>query len=242
MLSRSLPHSKTAALLTAGVLACSAGAVLAQHAPLAREKARSDYPNYDIRDEAVSASASSPKSARTAAVAPSAGRWKQSMAAGRSALASRVPNLQTENNRFGTAPEIVGTSTGAKLLTAESTAQRQDVLRGFLTENAALYGLSEGEIASLIPFADYANPAGNMSWVGLKQEINGLPVFQAELLAGFSGRGALARTTSNLAPGLEGLSLPITPALSAAEAIARASATIGRKVEAAKLTAMPGED
>ena len=226
------------ATLTAGLLLSGVAGVRAQLPPFAEQKGQKSYPNFDLRENAAAAVVRKGAAAKAGANS----KWLESSAAGRAALASRVPNLKTELNTFGSAIEIVSAGDGGSFLTAASAAPRTTVLRNFLIENAALYGLGAGEIAALTTFIDEANPQGGMSWVGLKQELSGLPVFQAELVAGFASNGALARTNGNLVPGLEGSAVSTLPKLSAAEAVARGSATIGRKVDATQLTVLSSEN
>jgi len=98
-------------------------------------------------------------------------------------------------------------------------------LRGFVARHALAFGLTAGEIETLDVVADYGNPGGNTAWVELEQKINGMPVFRGYIRGGFTARGELARTTGQLAAGLDAVALATTPALSAAEAVADGSPT-----------------
>ncbi|HEX8653208.1 MAG TPA: M36 family metallopeptidase, partial [Pyrinomonadaceae bacterium] len=155
---------------------------------------------------------------------------------GEASLSTRVPTLALDyTNAFNT-PELVGTKGSKTFLTAPaSSVARESIVRGFLSTNKSLYGLTSAQISGLKTFADYTNPAGNMSFVGLKQEINGIPVFQAEVMASFTGRNELVRTVNNLAPGLNYSALATAPSISAADAVASAARTIGMDVEASDL-------
>ena len=226
-----------ATFLTAALCWFAAGAIHAQIAPAPEPRGRAAYENYDIREDAAAAPARS-----AAATTRAGGQIVRRTAAGRSALLTRLPSLRVEDNRFGTAPEIVGNAGGTGFLTRASATPRGEILRGFLTENAALYGLEAAEVAGLVTFADYANPAGDMAWVGLRQEANGLPVFQGEIMAGFTTAGELGRTAGNLAVGLDAASLATAPRLTPAQAVAAASSHIGREVRAERLTQTTSED
>ena len=155
---------------------------------------------------------------------------------GEASLSTRVPTLALDyGNPFNT-PELIGTRGGATFLTAaSSSATRESILRGFLATNKSLYGLTSAQIGALKTFADYTNPAGNMSFVGLKQEINGIPVFQAEVIASFTRRNELVRTVNNLAPGLNYSALATAPRISAADAVMYAARSIGMDVAAGDL-------
>src|SRR5262249_28493720 len=85
------------------------------------------------------------------------------------------------------------------------------------------------------------NPAGNMSWLQLRQEIDGIPVFQGELTAAFTADGALVQTTSNLAPVIDSPSGGVstqaaTAAQSATAAVVSSANTIGVALKATDLT------
>jgi hypothetical protein len=67
--------------------------------------------------------------------------------------------------------------------------------------------MRDSQISSLKVFSDYTNPDGNLSFVELNQEINGVPVFRGEVKAGFTRNGEMGRVINNLAPGLEYASL-----------------------------------
>ncbi len=122
------------------------------------------------------------------------------------------------------APAVVG---GRRKLTGKSNEPREQIARGFLHRNADLFGLSPNEVARLKKTADYANPSGNLAWVELKQELNGLPIFQGEIRFAVSAEGELVHGTSNLVPALEDASAETTPSVSAAAAVAIAAAAIG---------------
>ena len=76
-------------------------------------------------------------------------------------------------------------------------------MRIFLSENTDLVGATGAQIDDLKVVADYTNPDGNLSFVELDQEINGIPVFRGEVKAGFTKRGEMIRVINNFAPGLD---------------------------------------
>ena len=149
-----------------------------------------------------------------------------SLAAARASLAARVPTLQMELNLAGRVPEVVGVSGADRFLTGPSSDAREYIVRGYLAREAAVYGLSPDEMKDLVKFADYTNPAGNLSWVEFRQEILGFPVFQGELRAALTPKGEVVRTTGNLVPRLDPSTLSSKPVLTAAEAVVKAAATI----------------
>ena len=71
--------------------------------------------------------------------------------------------------------------------------------------------------------------------MNLERKINGLPVFRSDLTAAFTSRGELVATVGELTSGLDARSLPVTPSISAAQAVAAAAASIGRTIEPSSL-------
>ena len=224
-----------------GAIFIVAGFTLLLFRPLAwsqmAREGKEAYPNFDIRDPELAATSKPNFRSRANGVAsPSAvARTLSTMNDAKAALAARLPTLQLEMNRWGTAPEAIGTSTAQQFLTPESSRAIADSAHDFLTGQAALFGLTQNQAKALVQFADYYNPAGNMGWVEYRQEANGIPIFQGEIRLAFSAKGALARTTGNLAPGLDYASLATKPVLAPADAATRASATIGVSLNAAKI-------
>ncbi len=153
----------------------------------------------------------------------------------RDGFAARMPGGKVVANRFGTAPEIVERLGVGNFLTKDSIATRELTARKFMRENADLFGLSAKAITALVKESEYANPAGNLAFVEFSQTLNGLPVFQGKLRAAFTAKGALARVTGNLAPGLDAADLPAKPALTPAQAAVFAAAAIRQNVRAEDL-------
>lgn len=124
---------------------------------------------------------------------------------GESKLRERVPSLKIEYNVDIRIPEIISPDVkqGKAFLTAASTGKRSDVLKEFLKQNESLLGATSDQIDQLKVFADYSNPEGELSWVELNQEINGIPVFRGEVKAGFTKNGEVIRVVNNFAPGLD---------------------------------------
>ena len=127
----------------------------------------------------------------------------ESMLKAKERLAREIPGLEVAFSDEIGAPEIVSVRSGGKMLTGKSSQSKEAVVRGFLSRNHDLYGLSLRQIGQLRKTADYTNPAGNISWVQLSQEIRGLPVFQGELLGAINSKGELFRTVGRLVPELE---------------------------------------
>jgi hypothetical protein len=175
-------------------------------------------------------SVSAEQAARTAAII-------QSMRAAQLQLAARVPNLKVEFNDTVRVPEIVGIE-GSGALAAGGTGKNENTLRNFLTENAALYGLTRAQIDEFVKVSDYTNPAGNLSFVEFAQEVNGIRVFQGYVRGILAADGRLVRTTGLLAAGVQTRTLTTTPTLRANAAVAAAAATIKVEVNADELATL----
>ena len=202
--------------------------------------------NYDIRvrraDEAETAVA--PKKGATTTLSidtqkpavatqrqrEAAAAVQQSMRTAEQQLAARLPNLKVNYNETLRVPEIVKVD-GAGVLASAASESRESTLRTFVSENAALYGLSRAQAAQLVRFSDYENPAGNLAFVELEQQINGIPVFQGYVRGVLTKEGQLVRTVSLIAPGLNASTLSTTPKLNPAEAVAAGIQSINLKVD-----------
>src|SRR5215213_7034640 len=206
--------------------------------------------NYDIRDD-ESANARASKDKHRQKLSPKQKEQKadaaRTMRIARERLAGQVPGLEVKYSNAGSA-EMVAVEPGKKMfLTDPSADARENIVRSFVRRNASLYNLTARQVAQLKKTADYTNPEGNLSWVELRQEINGIPVFQGELRAALTRNGEIVRTVGRLAPIVEGganagsgsnqsISLQsVGGTTSAAEAVARAAATIGVSVDPAEL-------
>src|SRR5262249_14580280 len=159
--------------------------------------------NYDIReDETAVAEYSKIQTLRNSQpdLIALRTRLSQSMRSARENLAREIPELYVRPGR-GDSVEIVGVQPGSnRFLTPASARDHEVIARNFVRRNAALYGLTTAQATGLEKIVAYTNPAGNLSWVELRQEVNGIPVFQGELRAAFTNKGELVQTVSNLAP------------------------------------------
>jgi hypothetical protein len=80
---------------------------------------------------------------------------------------------------------------------------RVTVLRDFISRRADLFGIGETKTSELQAAADYTNPDGALSFVSLTQNIEGIPVFQGEVKAGFTKGGEMFRVVNNLAANID---------------------------------------
>jgi Fungalysin metallopeptidase (M36)/Bacterial Ig domain/Calx-beta domain len=152
-------------------------------------------------------------------------------------LEAEHPGVVIENNAATRGVELV-TAPAGRFLTAPS-GDRVTTLRGFLSVNAAAYGVTAAQVGDLEVVADYMNPAGNMGYAEFEQRFHGIPVFQGLIRGGFTARGELSRTTGLLAQGIDASMLTIRPSLSAAQAVSMASDLVGWAVPEASLVERP---
>jgi len=140
-----------------------------------------------------------------------------------------IPGLAVAFSDHTGGPEVVSIARGKQKLTGKNKESRENVARGWLQRNADLYGLAPREVAQLRKTADYANPAGNLSWVEYKQDIHGLPVFRGDIRLAITSDGEVVHTTGNLVPALDDISEGDKPAPSVAAdaAVVNAAASIG---------------
>jgi hypothetical protein len=164
--------------------------------------------NYDIRLD--KASAQKIVDMRQAASRGSAdlASTQQQLRNAETELRQRVPSLKIEYSPDLRAPEVIGADVLQRaFLTGKSGLRagekHADMVKAFLTQNNELVGLRQGQVSDLTVIADYTNPSGNLSYVDLGQEINGIPVFKGEVRAAITRDGEIARMINNLAPGLE---------------------------------------
>lgn len=198
----------------------------------------SAHENFDLRDpelqgkQAAAVLSRFRAEASTASIQALSTQTASAIVRAQTALAEKLAGLQVEKNRAGNAVEVVGTRAAGEWLKPASAASHEATARAFLTEQAALYGLTSAQVAGLIKFSDYTNPAGNMSWVEFRQELNGIPAFQGEIRLAFSAEGALARTTGNLAAGMDATTLVSNSVLTAAQAVVAGGKSIGYTLDA----------
>jgi hypothetical protein len=196
-----------------------------------------DLSNYDIRLDKSEAARNSLLNFRRQANSDSSllEARRKKLSDGETELRRRVSSLNIEYGERLQTPEVISIEVArnnpGEWLTAPSAARRAGILRSFLKQNPALFGLDEGQINALKTTADYTNPDGNLSFVHLEQEINGLRVFQGEVKAGFTGRGEIIRVINNLAPALDYQSLSIEAEISAERAVGEAAKSIGVQID-----------
>lgn len=197
--------------------------------------------NYDIRDDASALGSLNQRLRNANGLKPEAANdLASSMKDGKKRLSGQRPNSIVAWNPNTKAPEVVGVISADAKLTNRSKEDRVSILRNFLQSHSDLYGLNKSQVYELRTVSNYTNPKGNMSFVELAQEIDGIPVFQANVVAGFTRNNELIQTSGPLVPGLDYEKLAsardshfsrLDAENSAAEAVSAAAGTIGVRID-----------
>ena len=125
---------------------------------------------------------------------------------GEDELRTRIPTLKVDYSTDLRAPQVITPDVWKSeiaRMTPPSSEKRSEILRNFVKQNSGLIGVSGGQADDLTVTADYTNPNGYMSFAHLEQRINGVPVYQSEIKAGFTKSGEMIRVINSLAPGLD---------------------------------------
>ncbi len=164
-----------------------------------------DLPNYDIRSDKTASDNLAAFRGKTGKTAAEVADIRDSFAQGENALKRKSPTINVEYNDDIRIPEVIAPDIKQRksFLTPASALKRAGVLTNFLEQNARLIGSRDNQINQMRVAADYTNPDGNLSFVELDQEIDGIPVFRGEVKAGFTKKGEMIRVINNFAPGLD---------------------------------------
>jgi hypothetical protein len=167
------------------------------------------FPNYDIRTDKSAVTTLADFRARAGFSEVAANSQRMRSLAAETNLRKRLPALRVEYSAELHVPEVISTvvTDDTNSLQRSKSGNRPGVLESFLKANNELVILTDGQVDELKVAADYTNPAGNLSFVRLEQTINGIPVFNGEVNAGYDKNGNLFRVLNHLAPGLEYSSL-----------------------------------
>ncbi|MGD9561631.1 MAG: M36 family metallopeptidase [Pyrinomonadaceae bacterium] len=164
-----------------------------------------DLPNYDIRtDKTAFEKLAVYRNSLNRSASEVADR-RDDLVRGEAALRSSVPTLKIEYSPEMRTPEVIApdASMGPAFLARPTAKKKSQALKSFLNENKALIGGTEEQIDGLKVFADYTNPDGNLRFVELEQEINGIHVFRGAIKAAYTKNGELIRVINNFAAGLD---------------------------------------
>src|SRR5262245_29393261 len=162
---------------------------------------------------------------------------KQAMKDAKEKKTKSVPGMEVVFSPLTNSPELIEVrGRGRKFLTPPSSQPRENIVRGFINDNADLFGLSSQQVSQLKKGVDYANPNGKLSWLTLEQQWNGMKVFGGEMMAAFTSGGEMARMVSGLAGGPEARDLETAPKVNAAQAVVAAAASVDISLTEGELT------
>ncbi len=177
------------------------------------------------------------KAARATAAAAGTAAARQTAANLVTAIAKHrktMPGLAVKlSNLTGGATEVRNQQ-GA-LTAAAAGRSSEDIVRGFLSDNGDLYGLSAADTADLVALGDSPGGTSGLRMLRMEQQINGWPVFQSETRFLLDRQGRLMKTLGLMVPHARALAPAIDPSrlLAPAEAVTRLLKASGQTASAA---------
>src|SRR5262245_46801985 len=162
---------------------------------------------------------------------------KHAMKSAKETKTKSIPGLEVTFSSLTNSPEVIELKgNGRKFLTPSSSQSRENIVRGYLNNNADLFGLSPQQVSRLRKSAaDYTNPNGRLSWLMMEQRWNGMKVFRGEMMAAFTSSGELVRMVGELT-GAEEQELVTAPKVSAAQAVVTAAESVNVTLTVDELT------
>src|SRR5690348_1025857 len=146
-------------------------------------------------------------------------------------LRSFSRGVQAKASPLTGAVEIVRSTTGVMSGPAMGRSG-PDIVRGFISANSDLYGLSSKDIAAL-KFSGESMSGSGMRMVRVEQIVNGLPVFQSETRFILDPQGRVLRSTGLLIPNANTGLLNFDGLMSAQVALSMAMNSIDIHVDSA---------
>ena len=175
----------------------------------------------------------------TAALARSAGASLRAqtqatgIARGVARLRSRVPTLEARVSEETGAIEVLRSATS--LSGPAPGRSGVDIVRGFINENSAIYGLSANDIANLHFIGESVNRVSGLRMVRVEQMVNGLPVFQSDTRFVLDREGRVIRSTGLMIPEATAVAPGAVQRISAPEALRSAMGSVGIALDVARM-------
>jgi uncharacterized repeat protein (TIGR01451 family) len=150
-----------------------------------------------------------------------------------------MPGLQVRMSGLTGAPELVRNNRGT--LTSASGQSNESIVRGFLNQNAALYGLSAADVSDLTVLGDSRGGRSGLRMLRMEQRINGRSIFQSETRFILDRNGRLVSTSGRMVPQARTAAGVINDSelLTPVQALSRLLAVEGKTVEATALSLIP---
>src|SRR5262249_24525866 len=140
-------------------------------------------------------------------------------------LRSYSRGTQVKPSALTGAVEVLRSTTGA--LSAPAPGRDGiDIVRGFISANSDLYGLSSKDLAALKFLGESYSRGSGLRMVRVEQTVNGLPVFQSETRFILDSQGQVQRSTGLLIPSVSAARLNFEELISAQEALSFAMNSI----------------
>jgi subtilisin-like proprotein convertase family protein len=150
-------------------------------------------------------------------------------------LQASAPGLNAKASPLTGAVEVLRNTTGA--LTGPNSGSGADVVRRFVTDNAAVYGLKNEDIDTLRFIGESVNSGNGMRMVRVEQVVNGRAVFQSETRFILDREGRIYRSTGLIIPDATATAPKEDfPAISASEALSRTMFSVDITVEPGSVT------
>jgi len=149
-------------------------------------------------------------------------------------LKARVPGAVVTISPITGSVEVVRSS--GTLTNAAPGQSGFDIVRSFLTENSALYGLSSGDLAQVHFIGESNSPGSGLRMVRVEQMVNGRPVFQSETRVTMDRDGRIVRTVGLLVPDASGSSVALSGLIPAEKALVSAMSSVGIVVDEVQMS------
>src|SRR5262249_46191991 len=118
------------------------------------------------------------------------------------------------------------------LLSGPAEGQPLDIARHYLTDHAAGFGLSPGDLTDSVVTSQYTDDDTGITHVYLRQRVNGLEVQYADIDVSLTSHGAVIAAGGGYVPGLTSkLTIAQQPPMSPVDAVTVAAAELGLRPE-----------
>src|SRR5262249_55048695 len=126
-------------------------------------------------------------------------RQTSEVAASLAKLRKTMPGLEVKLSNLTGAPTVVINKSGA-LTAAAPGLSSEAIVRDFLQENGALYGLSAADLSDLVVLGDSPGGSSGLRMLRMEQRIDGRPVFQSETRFLLDREGRLVESLGVMIP------------------------------------------
>lgn len=161
----------------------------------------------------------------------------EAIVAATAAKKTTMPGLEVRLSGLTAGAELVSNKRGA--LTNASSQRNENIVRGFLSQNGALYGLSAGDVNDLVVLGDSSGGRSGLRMLRMEQRIDGRPVFQSETRFILDRNGRLISSAGRMVPHARSIVPTIGSTLTPTQAVVRLMAAEGKTVSAAALSLPP---